>query len=179
MKHAGSVAPPTSTSSPISSRQRHGVPVASPPAEGYRHLTPANGSPSEDCKSLVCVEPSTIPPPGSPCVCVLPIRVGLRLSTTLYTFFPLVPVFAQEIAFGIYMKQSQVRIMGANVASDQPENTIVLIDLVPVEEKFDTATAFLSFEKFWHKDIVINTSLFGDYTVLYVLYPGLQTLHSL
>ncbi|THU49111.1 hypothetical protein C4D60_Mb06t06100 [Musa balbisiana] len=129
--------------------------------------------PNLDCMSLVCVEPLTIPPPGSPCVCVLPIRVGLRLSTTLYTFFPLVPEFAQEIAFGIYMKQSQVRIMGANVASDQPENTIVLIDLVPMEEKFDTATAFLSFEKFWHKDIVINTSLFGDYTVLYVLYPGL------
>ena len=132
-----------------------------------------------DCMSLVCVEPLTIPPPGSPCVCVLPIRVGLRLSTTLYTFFPLVPEFAQEIAFGIYMKQSQVRIMGANVASDQPENTIVLIDLVPVEEKFDTATAFLSFEKFWHKDFVINTSLFGDYTVLYVLYPGLHMLHPL
>ncbi|URE12007.1 STYKc, partial [Musa troglodytarum] len=129
--------------------------------------------PNLDCKSLVCVEPLTIPPPGSPCVCVLPIRVGLRLSTTLYTFFPLVPEFAQEIAFGLNMKQSQVRIMGANVASDQPENTIVLIDLVPVEEKFDTATAFLSFEKFWHKDIVINTSLFGDYAVLYVLYPGL------
>ncbi|URE20256.1 STYKc [Musa troglodytarum] len=81
--------------------------------------------------------------------------------------------FAKEIAFGIYMKQSQVRIMGANVASDEPENTIVLVDLVPREELFDNTTAFLTFEKFWHKDIVINTSLFGEYAVLYVLYPGL------
>ncbi|RRT84182.1 hypothetical protein BHE74_00000694 [Ensete ventricosum] len=63
--------------------------------------------------------------------------------------------------------------MGANVASDEPENTIVLIDLVPREELFDNTTAFLTFEKFWHKDIVINTSLFGEYAVLYVLYPGL------
>ncbi|XP_042421666.1 receptor-like serine/threonine-protein kinase ALE2 isoform X2 [Zingiber officinale] len=125
------------------------------------------------CSMLACAEPYTNPPPGSPCMCVLPIRVGLCLSVTLYTFFPLVSEFAQEISYGIYMKQSQVRIMGANVASEQPENTIVLIDLVPSEQKFDNITALLTFEKFWNKDIVINKSLFGNYAVLYVIYPGL------
>ncbi|WOL09076.1 hypothetical protein Cni_G17829 [Canna indica] len=129
--------------------------------------------PNLDCNFLVCAEPYTNPPPGSPCICVLPIRVELQLSVSLYTFFPLVPEFAKEIAFGIHMKQNQVRIMGANVASEQPENTMILIDLVPSDAYFDNATAFFTFEKFWHKDIIINTSLFGDYAVLYVLYPGL------
>ncbi|XP_042407323.1 receptor-like serine/threonine-protein kinase ALE2 [Zingiber officinale] len=129
--------------------------------------------PNLDCTSLVCEDPLENPPPGSSCVCVLPIRVGLRLNVTLYTFFPLVPEFAEEVAFGIYMNQSQVRIMGANVATEQSESTVVLIDLIPVKEMFDNSTALFTFEKFWHKDIAINTSLFGDYTVLYVLYPGL------
>ncbi|WOL14039.1 receptor-like serine/threonine-protein kinase ALE2 isoform X2 [Canna indica] len=129
--------------------------------------------PNLDCKLLVCAEPLTNPPPGSPCDCVLPIRVGLSLSVTLYTFFPLVPELAKEISYGIYMNQSQVRIMGANVANEQPENTVVLVDLVPDKEKFESTKAFSIFEKFWRKDIVINTSLFGDYDVLYVLYPGL------
>ncbi|XP_065047498.1 receptor-like serine/threonine-protein kinase ALE2 isoform X4 [Musa acuminata AAA Group] len=157
--------------SPTISPSSHPVTSSAAPPPPIWLLPPP--PPNMDCNWLVCTEPSTNPPPGSPCICVLPIRVGLRLSVTLYTFFPLVPQFAEEIAFGIYMKQSQVRIMGANVASDEPENTIVLIDLVPREELFDNTTAFLTFEKFWHKDIVINTSLFGEYAVLYVLYPGL------
>nr|XP_018684676.1 PREDICTED: receptor-like serine/threonine-protein kinase ALE2 isoform X2 [Musa acuminata subsp. malaccensis] len=157
--------------SPTISPSSHPVTSSAAPPPPIWLLPPP--PPNMDCNWLICTEPSTNPPPGSPCICVLPIRVGLRLSVTLYTFFPLVPQFAEEIAFGIYMKQSQVRIMGANVASDEPENTIVLIDLVPREELFDNTTAFLTFEKFWHKDIVINTSLFGEYAVLYVLYPGL------
>ena len=47
-------------------------------------------------------------------------RVGLRLSVSLYTFFPLVSELASEIATGVFMKQSQVRIMGANAADQQP-----------------------------------------------------------
>lgn len=77
------------------------------------------------------------------------------------------------------MKQRQVRVMGANVASEQPEKTAILVDLVPLEEKFDNSTAFLTFEKFWHKRVAIKTPLFGDYEVLYVLYPGLECLHHL
>ncbi|KAF2318140.1 hypothetical protein GH714_001072 [Hevea brasiliensis] len=79
----------------------------------------------------------------------------------------------QEIAAGVFMKQSQVRIMGANAASQQPENTIVLIDLVSLGDRFDNTTAFLTYQRFWHKQVVIKASFFGDYEVLYVRYPGL------
>ncbi|KAI5664706.1 hypothetical protein M9H77_24029 [Catharanthus roseus] len=129
--------------------------------------------PNEDCISLTCSEPLTNGPPGSPCVCVFPMQVGLRLSVALYTFFPLVSELAAEIATGVFLKPSQVRIMGANAASQDPEKTIVLIDLVPLGEKFDNTTAYLTFQRFWHKQVVIKTSLFGDYEVLYVRYPGL------
>ncbi|KAK7411937.1 hypothetical protein VNO78_03381 [Psophocarpus tetragonolobus] len=129
--------------------------------------------PNEDCISLVCSDPYTSTPPGAPCKCVLPMKVSLRLSVSLYTFFPLVSEFASEIATGVFMKQSQVRIMGADAANQQPDKTIVFIDLVPLGEKFDNTTAFLTSERFWHKQVVIKTSYFGDYGVLYVSYPGL------
>ncbi|XP_043704524.1 receptor-like serine/threonine-protein kinase ALE2 isoform X8 [Telopea speciosissima] len=143
------------------------MPIPSP----VRALPPP--PPNQDCTSLTCTEPLTNTPPGSPCGCVWPIQVGVRLSVALYTFFPLVSELAEEIAAGVFMKQSQVRIMGANAANQQPEKTIVLIDLVPLGEKFDNTTAILTFEKFWHKQVTIKTSFFGDYEVLYVRYPGL------
>ncbi|CAI0387272.1 unnamed protein product [Linum tenue] len=126
-----------------------------------------------DCSTTVCMEPYANTPPGSPCGCVLPMQVGLRLSVALYTFFPLVSEFAKELATGVFMKQSQVRIMGANAASQEPDKTIVLIDLVPLGQKFDNTTAFLTYQRFWLKQVAIQTSLFGDYQVLYVRYPGL------
>ncbi|XP_048133261.1 receptor-like serine/threonine-protein kinase ALE2 isoform X2 [Rhodamnia argentea] len=143
--------------------------VAPPPP--IRALPPP--PPNQDCSTTTCMEPYTNTPPGSPCGCVWPMQVGLRLSVALYTFFPLVSELAEEIASGVFMKQSQVRIMGANAATEQPEKTIVLIDLVPLGDEFDNTTAFLTFERFWHKQIFINTSYFGDYEVLYVRYPGL------
>ncbi|TMX01278.1 hypothetical protein EJD97_024785 [Solanum chilense] len=129
--------------------------------------------PNEDCASLACAEPFTNGPPKAPCVCVLPMRIGLRLSVALYTFFPLVSELATEVSVGVFMDKSQVRIMGANSASQYPEKTIVLIDLVPLGEKFDNTTAFVTSQRFWHKQVVIKSSLFGDYDVLYVQYPGL------
>ncbi|KAL3332331.1 hypothetical protein AABB24_032758 [Solanum stoloniferum] len=129
--------------------------------------------PNEDCVSLACAEPFTNGSPKAPCVCVLPMRIGLRLSVALYTFFPLVSELATEVSVGVFMDPSQVRIMGANSASQYPEKTIVLIDLVPLGEKFDNTTAFVTSQRFWHKQVVIKSSLFGDYDVLYVQYPGL------
>ncbi|CAN0901255.1 Receptor-like serine/threonine-protein kinase ALE2 [Linum grandiflorum] len=131
--------------------------------------------PNQDCSVIVCMEPYANTPPGSPCGCVLPMQVGLRLSVSLYTFFPLVSELAQEIAAGVFMKQSQVRIMGANAASQEPEKTIVLIDLVPLGQKFDNTTALLTFQRFWLKQVAIQASFFGDYEVLYVKYPGLPS----
>lgn len=124
------------------------------------------------CAPLTCIEPLAYGPPEAPCVCVLPIQVGLRLSVALYTFFPLVSELAAEIAGGVFMKQSQVRVMGANADEDSTEKTVVLIDLLPLGERFDDTTAFLTFQRFWRKQVVIKTSIFGDYDVLYVRYPG-------
>ncbi|XWS17410.1 hypothetical protein CRYUN_Cryun33cG0064900 [Craigia yunnanensis] len=129
--------------------------------------------PNEDCSTTICTEPYTNTPPGSPCDCVLPMQVGLSLSVALYTFFPLVAELAEEIATGVFMKQSQVRVIGANAASERPEKTVVLIELVPLGEKFDSTTAFLTYQRFWRKQVAIKTSLFGDYEVLYVRYLGL------
>lgn len=144
--------------------------MAPPPARVMSFPPPP---PNQDCSTTVCTDPYTNTPPGSPCGCVLPMQVGLRLSVALYTFFPLVSELAEEIAVGVFMKQSQVRIMGANAASEQPEKTIVLVDLVPLGEKFDNTTAFLTYQRFWHKQVAIKASLFGDYEVLYVRYLGL------
>lgn len=106
-------------------------------------------------------------------MCIWPMRVGLRLNVPLYTFFPLVSELASEISTGVFMKQSQVRIMGANAATDQPDKTDALIDLVPLGETFDNTTAFLTSDRFWHKKVVIKSSYFGDYEVLYISYPGI------
>ncbi|RVX16857.1 Receptor-like serine/threonine-protein kinase ALE2 [Vitis vinifera] len=129
--------------------------------------------PNEDCASLTCTEPLTYTPPGSPCGCVWPIQVKLRLSVALYTFFPLVSELADEIAAGVSLNHSQVRIMGANAANQQLDKTIILIDLVPLGEKFNHTTAFSIYEKFWLKKVFIKTSLYGGYEALYVRYPGL------
>ena len=126
-----------------------------------------------DCLSTTCSEPYTNSPPGAPCICVLPMKVGLRLSVSLYTFFPLVSELASEIATGVFMSQSQVRIMGAEAASQDPDKTDALIFLVPLGEEFDNTSAFLTSERFWHKQVVIKASYFGNYEVLYVSYPGI------
>ncbi|KAK8940034.1 Receptor-like serine/threonine-protein kinase ALE2 [Platanthera guangdongensis] len=129
--------------------------------------------PNFNCGPMTCHEPLVNPSPGSPCACVLPIKVGLTIGVALYTFFPLVSEFAQEIASGIFVRQSQVRIMGANTAFKDPEKTIVLVDLVPLGQYFDNTTVFLIYEKLWQKQVAIRASYFGDYDVSYVLYPGL------
>ncbi|XP_020086494.1 mucin-2-like isoform X2 [Ananas comosus] len=151
-----------------STREKHEAPSPEP----INTLPPP--PPNLDCTPLSCSDPWTNSPPGSPCACVLPIKVGLRLNVALYTFFTLVSELAQELANGVLMKQSQVRIMGANAANEQPEKTVVFIDLIPLGNKFDNTTIFLVNEKFWHKEVFINASYFGDYDVLYVIYPGLS-----
>ncbi|KAM7509674.1 hypothetical protein LguiA_020127 [Lonicera macranthoides] len=177
---------PEPTPSPVSPSVQTTVPFLSPKISPSRSspsipkmplLTPFHAlpppPPNEDCTSLTCTEPLTNTPPGSPCGCVWPMQVGLRLSVALYTFFPLVSELANEIAVGVFMRQSQVRVMGANAASQDPEKTIVLIDLVPLGERIDNTSAYLIFDRFWHKQVLIRTSFFGDYDVLYVHYPGL------
>ncbi|XP_057847536.1 receptor-like serine/threonine-protein kinase ALE2 isoform X2 [Cryptomeria japonica] len=127
----------------------------------------------QDCTKLTCVEPLTNTPPDAPCGCVLPMQVGILLGVAPYAIFPMVSELAAEIAAGIFLKQSQIRIMGANADPQDQERTHVSIDLVPLGERFDNMTAFLTYQRFWQKKVIINETLFGDYGVDFVHYPGL------
>lgn len=129
--------------------------------------------PNKDCLSVTCSEPLTYTPPGSPCGCVWPLQVKLRIGISIYKCFPLVSKLADEIAASAMLNHTQVRIMGADAANQQLDKTNIIINLVPKGVKFDNTAAFLIYKKFWHREILIDDSLFGAYEVLYVHYPGL------
>ncbi|XP_071731935.1 receptor-like serine/threonine-protein kinase ALE2 isoform X2 [Rutidosis leptorrhynchoides] len=129
--------------------------------------------PNEDCTTVTCTQPLTYTPAGSPCACVWPIEVKLRLVISPYTFFPLVSELANEIATSVSLNVSQARIMGANAAGEQLDETIVLLNLVPLQQNFDSFTAFTIYQKFWNKKVFINPAQFGSYRVVDVRYPGL------
>ncbi|XP_076889174.1 receptor-like serine/threonine-protein kinase ALE2 [Bidens hawaiensis] len=129
--------------------------------------------PNEDCSSMTCTEPLTSTPPGTPCKCVLPMQVELRLNVSLFIFFPLVSELAFEMASGLFMEPSQVRIMGANEYDPDPEQTLAMINLVPLGEKFDHYAASIIAQKLYSKQVPINYTIFVDYKALAVKYPGL------
>ncbi|KAH7565501.1 hypothetical protein JRO89_XS09G0218900 [Xanthoceras sorbifolium] len=158
---------PQPTISPVASSLK----TKNPPPSTVMTLPPP--PPNEDCASVTCTEPLTYTPPGTPCGCVWPIQVKLSLSVAIYTFFPKVSELAEEIGSSIRLNHSQVRITGANAASQQLEKSTVLINLVPRGVKFDDTTAMFIYKKFWRREVFIKASLFGAYEVLYVRYPGL------
>ncbi|KAL6564554.1 Receptor-like serine/threonine-protein kinase ale2 [Orobanche minor] len=123
----------------------------------------------------VCTEPLTSSPFGSPCMCVIPMRVRLLLGVPLYAIFPEVTELEIEIAAGTYLKQSQVAIVGANADSQNQGRAVVDINLVPLGEKFDDTTAILTYRRFLRKKVLLNRTLFGDYGVMNISYPGLPS----
>ncbi|XP_027350742.1 receptor-like serine/threonine-protein kinase ALE2 isoform X1 [Abrus precatorius] len=123
----------------------------------------------------ICSDPLTSTPFGSPCGCVFPMKVRLTLYVAPYAVFPVMTELENEIALGTYLEQSQVKIMGASADSQNQGRTIVDINLVPLGEKFDNTTAALTYERFWHKKVPLNRSLFGDYAVVYITYPGMPS----
>ncbi|KAI9079246.1 hypothetical protein K1719_038851 [Acacia pycnantha] len=143
----------------------------SPPTAPVLGLPPP--PPNKDCIWVTCSDPFTYAPLGSPCGCVWPLQVKLRLGISIYRFFPLVSKLAEEIAASVLLNHNQVRIVGADEAGQQLEKTIVLINLVPTGPRFDDATAFSIYKKFWHREIHTDASLFGACEVLQVHYPGL------
>ncbi|KAJ7532692.1 hypothetical protein O6H91_13G014500 [Diphasiastrum complanatum] len=143
-----------------------GTPV-SPPVIALPPSPPNTG-----CQEI-CSDPYTSSPPGSPCGCVIPIRVGLELEIGLYALFRLVSELSDELAAGTYLSQSQVRIVGANAISEDLDRTQVTADLVPLNEAFDSTTVALTAQRFWSHQVFINETLFGNYSVLFVDYPGL------
>ncbi|XP_074268195.1 receptor-like serine/threonine-protein kinase ALE2 isoform X2 [Silene latifolia] len=143
-----------------------------PPPSTLAHALPPP-PPNQDCTAVTCPEPYTSTLTGSPCGCVLPIKVKLQLNVSIYTFFPFVSELASEIASSLSLNRSQVRIMGADAANQQPEKTIALIYLIPLSDKFKFDNAFSMYQKFWRKKVHVKYSLFGAYDVLDVHYPGL------
>lgn len=109
---------------------------------------------------------------GSPCGCVFPMKVRLLLDIAPYAVFPVMNELESEIAVGTYLEQSQVKIMGATADSQNQGRTMVDINLVPLGEKFDNTTAVLTYRRFWDKKVHLNMTLFGDYEVVYISYPG-------
>ena len=120
----------------------------------------------------ICIEPLTATPIGSPCGCVFPMKVRLLLDVATLSVFPVMRELEIEIAEGTYLEQSQVKIMGVIADSQNGESTVVDINLVPLGEKFDNTTAVLTSDRFWHKKVSLNTTLFGNYEVVYISYPG-------
>ncbi|XP_054780849.1 receptor-like serine/threonine-protein kinase ALE2 isoform X2 [Prosopis cineraria] len=155
----------------ISSQGSSSRKMKTPPIAPVLGLPPP--PPNKDCIWVTCSEPFTYAPPGSPCGCVWPLQVKLQLGISIYKFFPLVSKLAEEIAVSVLLNHNQVRIVGADEASQQLEKTIVLVNLVPKGSRFDDATAFSIYKKFWHREIHTDASLFGACEVLYVHYPGL------
>lgn len=99
-------------------------------------------------------------------------KVKLTLDVAPYAVFPVMNELEYEVALGTYLEQSQVKIMGATADGQNQGRTIVDINLVPLGEKFDNTTAALTYERLWHKKVPLNKSLFGDYAVVYITYPG-------
>ncbi|CAH8355153.1 unnamed protein product [Eruca vesicaria subsp. sativa] len=138
-----------------------------------RNVTAASPS-SHDCQQA-CVEPLTSSPFGSPCGCVFPMKVQLLLSVAPFSIFPVIRELEIEVAAGTYLEQSQVKIMGASADSENQGKTVVDINLVPLGEKFDNTTAILIYQRFRHKKVPLNESVFGDYEVTHISYPGIPS----
>ncbi|KAL0927677.1 hypothetical protein M5K25_001875 [Dendrobium thyrsiflorum] len=131
--------------------------------------------PKENCDRITCSDPFTRTPIGSPCGCVYPIKVVIDVGVAPILLFPEIAELEIEVAAGTFLKQSQVRIMGADASIYSQDKTTISIYLVPLGEKFDKMTAFIIYERFWQKKVRISTSNFGDYQVISVHYPGLPS----
>lgn len=140
------------------------------------HQTPPP-APAPGCGQK-CLEPLTSTPIGTPCGCVFPMKVRLALSIAVYTLFSEVNELEIEIAAGTYLKHSQVQIVGAVTDAQNQERTLVDINLVPLGEKFDNTTAMLTYDRLKGKEVPLNRTLFGNYDVIYVNYPGISSQGS-
>ncbi|KAJ6711049.1 hypothetical protein OIU74_011834 [Salix koriyanagi] len=161
--------PPVPSSAPLP--RRHG-------GHHNRHVKPLVTAPSpseEQSCDQICTEPLTAAPFGSPCGCVFPMKVRLLLDVAPYAVFPVTRELVSEVAAGTYLEQSQVKIMGASADSQNQGKTVVDINLVPLGEKFDNTTAMLTYDRFWKNKMPLNITLFGNYEVIYISYPGLPS----
>lgn len=144
----------------------------------HHHKEPPSISPAPSAEpgcDQVCVEPFASLPLDPLCACVYPMKVRLLLYVSLYAIFPVVRKLEIEVASGTYLQPSQVAIIGATADSENPERTLVDINLIPLGEKFDNTSARLTYDRFWKKKVPLNVSLFGEYEVINISYPGLPS----
>ncbi|CAI0560595.1 unnamed protein product [Linum tenue] len=137
-------------------------------------VVPPSRSETTSCDQI-CVDPLTSTPFGSPCGCVFPMKVRLLLTVAPYTIFPVMNELEIEVATGAYLEQSQVKIMGATADTQNQGETVVDINLVPLGDKFDNTTATLIYQRFWHKKVPLNMTIFGSYEVVSIVYPGIPS----
>lgn len=133
---------------------------------------------SVDCKGLPCAAPYTQTPLGSPCGCVLPMQVELALNVTLGVLLPEVLVLTGEIAYGLLLHESQVRMVEAIADSQDQSKSIAKIDLVPLGKSFDNLTAIMIFQRLSNHQVLDSDSYFSNYTLMYIHYPGLPSSTS-
>ncbi|KAH7388587.1 hypothetical protein KP509_16G082800 [Ceratopteris richardii] len=126
-----------------------------------------------DCEHITCIAPYTQSSNGSHCHCVLPIQVQLALDVPLDSLFEDLPTLISDISSSILLSQNQTRIVGLNAESDDESKSIVDINLVPLDAIFDNVTASKIFKKFENHEVFSNSSIFRNYTLLYLHYPGL------
>ncbi|KAK8945960.1 Receptor-like serine/threonine-protein kinase ALE2 [Platanthera guangdongensis] len=154
-----------------------GSPAGSPGHTEVSHsISPTSVLPRQDnCERISCSDPLTRTPIGSPCGCVFPLKVVIDLGIAPILLFPQMAELEIEVAAGTHLKQSQVRIMGADASVHGQDKTTVIIYLVPLGEKFDKMTSLLIYRWFWEKKVPINSSIFGDYEAVSVHYPELPS----
>ena len=120
-----------------------------------------------------CGDGYTSSPVGAPCGCVVPMTAQLQLGISLETLFPLVAELAKELANGLFLQTSQVRIVGANAEDQDQGRTDVSAQFVPLDTAFDNTTADLLATRIWTHQVTLNETLFGNYSVIFVQYPGI------
>ncbi|RZC20038.1 Receptor-like serine/threonine-protein kinase ALE2, partial [Glycine soja] len=131
------------------------------------------GSPAS---SQISTDPLIATPYGSPYGFVFPMKVRLVLDAAPLAVFPVIDDLEIELSSGTYLKQSQVRIMGVTADSQNQGRTTIDIHLVSHGKKFDNTTAVLLSKRFWHNEVPLNRSLFGDYYLGIPLSRPLETL---
>ncbi|KAH7284203.1 hypothetical protein KP509_34G043300 [Ceratopteris richardii] len=132
---------------------------------------------SLSCKDFPCSAPYT-ESHGSSCGCSLSMEIKLLLNMTLESFFPLASVFTGEIADGLLLLPSQVRLQGASVDGQDEGRSIATIELVPLGKSFDNLTAIMIYERLLNHQALDSQSYFNNYTLMYLYYPGLPLLST-
>lgn len=107
---------------------------------------------------------------------MLPLKVKLELGVAPFFVFTVVSELGAEVADGTFVKQSQVRVMSAKASG--LNKTQVDINIVPLRNKLDNITASVIYQRFWQKKVPINKTLFGDFEVIFVQYPGNREIYK-